>query len=389
MFDLIRSSYEHSFSRFGAVMEGVHPRENTFKVDLSNFPERPKYEEIHDFIHDTLGLQHHQVKRLQVNHAQKCVYVKCVDLKTAHRSVTEHDGRHQLEVGGKKYAVRLTMDDGSIEVKLHDLSESVNNDDIEAFLHHYGDVYGIKELLWSNNFAFRRAPSGVRVVTMKLHKHINSFVTVKGERSLVTYKNQPKFCRHCTQPLHIGTTCVKNKQLMKQKSNTENERSRTSSVCSSKSSRSSSNNRNDAPDNSNYTSVLEKSSSTQQRETNTSNNSNGSNNQIQAMTSKSKTITQQKQPLQHHKQTPSKRSGNRSSSTPVTSPPRKKQGIADEEPMGATTPVAVADESATDDNEMETVDDDEDQSEPDRKNVMLWLEWREKKLASMINKNPG
>ncbi|KAL9702239.1 hypothetical protein quinque_005757 [Culex quinquefasciatus] len=38
-------------------MTTLRPRENTFKVDLSVFPKRPSFEEIHSFVHDTMGLR--------------------------------------------------------------------------------------------------------------------------------------------------------------------------------------------------------------------------------------------------------------------------------------------------------------------------------------------
>lgn len=200
----------------GFVSMAIGPRENTFKVDLSDFPKRPTYEVIHNFIHQTIGLQHQQVQRLQINHAQKCVHVKCKDLLTAEAVVKKHNGKHELDVDGCKFAVRLTLDGGYTEVKVHDLSESVTNEEIVNFLRHYGDVHEVKELLWGQNFAYNRIPSGVRVATMTLRTHIKSFVSISGEDSLITYRNQPLSCRHCTQPLHPGSTCVENKKLTKQ-----------------------------------------------------------------------------------------------------------------------------------------------------------------------------
>ena len=115
-------------------MTSLRPRENTFKVDLSVFPKRPSFEEIHSFVHDTMGLQIDQVKRLQMNHVQNVAHVKCDTLKTAQDAVDQHNERHEIEVNKIKFKVRLQMDDASVEVKVHDLSENVRNEDIVAFL---------------------------------------------------------------------------------------------------------------------------------------------------------------------------------------------------------------------------------------------------------------
>ncbi|KAL9697573.1 hypothetical protein quinque_001014 [Culex quinquefasciatus] len=121
-------------------MTTLRPRENTFKVDLSVFPKRPSFEEIHSFVHDTMGLRIDQVKRLQMNHVQNAAHVKCDTLKTAQDAVDQHNERHEIEMNKVKYKVRLQMDDASVEVKVHDLSENVRNEEITAFLRQYGEM---------------------------------------------------------------------------------------------------------------------------------------------------------------------------------------------------------------------------------------------------------
>lgn len=203
-------------------MASVRTRENTFKVLLSTFPKRPTFEELHIFVYQTLGLRLDQVVRLQMNHAQNCVHVKCIDLKTAQDTVINHDGQHELEVNKKKYKVRLQMDDGGVEIKIHDLSENVTKEEIVAALRQYGDVLSTKELCWSENFVGKGTASGVWVVKMDLRRHIKSFITIQGEQTLVTYRNQPQTCRHCMNLSHPGSTCVENKKLLGQRVDLEN-----------------------------------------------------------------------------------------------------------------------------------------------------------------------
>lgn len=199
------------------TMSTVRSRENTFKVDLSNFLKRPSFEEMHAFVYETIGLRLDQVLRLQMNHVQNCVHVKCIDLQTAQAAVEQHNEKHELVVNGKSVKVRLTMDDGGVEVKLHDLSENVSNVEIETFLKQFGEVVSIREMVWGPNFAFKGVSSGVRVAKMILRRHIKSFVTIQGEQTLISYRNQPQTCKHCTELSHPGSTCVQNKKLLGQK----------------------------------------------------------------------------------------------------------------------------------------------------------------------------
>ena len=49
--------------------------------------------------------------------------------------------------------------------------------------------------------------NGVIVVRMALTKHIPSYVTIGGHRSLCTYEGQPPTCRQCDQPSHAAGKC--------------------------------------------------------------------------------------------------------------------------------------------------------------------------------------
>ncbi|KAL9698870.1 hypothetical protein quinque_002311 [Culex quinquefasciatus] len=198
-------------------MSQVRTRENTFKVDLSNFPKRPSIEELQKFVLVNLGLAVGQVKRFQVNHAQNCAHVKCVDLKTAQDAVAKHDGKHEMDVNKTKVKVRLVMEDGGVEVKIHDLSENVTSEEIVAFLRNYGDVLNIREVPWGESFPLRGMPSGIRVAKMVLRRHIKSFVTIQSEQTLISYRGQPQTCKHCTLTQHVGISCVENKKILNQK----------------------------------------------------------------------------------------------------------------------------------------------------------------------------
>ena len=198
-------------------MSSVRIRENTFKLCLKNFPKRPTYEEIHAFVHEKVGLEPSQVTRLQMNHSQNCVHIKCVDLKTAQDAVINHNDRHEMVVDKKRIKVRLMMDDAGVEIKIHDLSENIRNEEVAAYLKQYGEVLSVRDVVWSESFRYKGVATGVRVAKVVLRRHIKSFVTILGETTMISYRTQPQTCRHCHNQIHPGSSCVENKKLLTQK----------------------------------------------------------------------------------------------------------------------------------------------------------------------------
>lgn len=192
-------------------------RENTFRIDYAAIPKKPSYEELHHFVGTVLGLKREDVQRLQCSRYHGCAFVKASSLDVAERIVREHDGKHEMEVDKKMYPIRLWMEDGGVDVKLHDLSEDVNDDVIRAYMLQYGDILSIRELSWDSKFAFGDIPTGIRVVRMVVKKNIPSVITIDGETTCVSYTGQLHTCRHCNELAHNGVSCIQNKKLLLQK----------------------------------------------------------------------------------------------------------------------------------------------------------------------------
>lgn len=150
-------------------------RENTFRIDYAKVPKKPTYEELHHFLGVALGLKREEVLRLQCSKIHGCAFVKTCDLETAQRVVEEHDGKHIMEVDKKQYTLRMWMEDGGVDVKLHDLSEDVTDDAITAFMTAYGDIISIRESMWDEKYSFGAIPNGIRVVRMIVKKNIPSY----------------------------------------------------------------------------------------------------------------------------------------------------------------------------------------------------------------------
>lgn len=192
-------------------------RENTFRIDYANIPRKPSYEDLHDFVNVELGLKKEEVLRIQPSRTLQCAFVKVTELALAQKIVEEHDDRHETEIDGKTYKVRIRLEDGAVEVRVHDLSEDVSDEVIIEYLRSYGDVLAIREQVWDDRFTFGGIPTGVRLVKMMVKENIPSFVTIDGETTAITYYGQQQTCRHCSEYVHNGISCVQNKKLLVQK----------------------------------------------------------------------------------------------------------------------------------------------------------------------------
>lgn len=192
-------------------------RINTFRIDYSMIPKKPSFEEVHEFIATVIGLKREEVERIQCSRTHGCAFVKTTDLAIAQRVVEENDNKHEIEVEDKIYKLRIVMEDGAVEVKLHDLPEDIQEPAIVDFLSAYGEVYGLRELMWGEKFAYDGFPSGIWVAKMKVKQNIPSYVVIDGELTALSYYGQKQTCKHCQDYAHNGISCVENKKLLVQK----------------------------------------------------------------------------------------------------------------------------------------------------------------------------
>ena len=69
-------------------------RENTFRVDYSQFPRQLSHEEIHKFVGKELGLTRENVCLLQPSKRLGCTFVEVNNLELAERIVRDHDNKN-------------------------------------------------------------------------------------------------------------------------------------------------------------------------------------------------------------------------------------------------------------------------------------------------------
>ena len=100
--------------------------------------------------------------------------MKVIDLALAQRICEEHDNKHDILVDGKKYPLRITLEEGAVEVRLYDLSEDVSDQKITDYLMKYGDVIAIREQRCGADVDFPGISTGVRVAKMIVKRNIES-----------------------------------------------------------------------------------------------------------------------------------------------------------------------------------------------------------------------
>lgn len=192
-------------------------RENTFRIDFGHIPKKPTAKDIHLFVGKQLGLTQQQVKRIQYSQHIGRAFITCSDLDTAKRIVQQHRDQHEITVGKQKYILHIRMEESGTDVRIYDLSDHITDNQIIAHMSKYGEVHSIKELLWDDRFLFPGMPSGIRLLRMTLKEHIDSYITIHGEHTAVSYSGQRQTCRHCGELIHIGIPCTQNKKLLVQK----------------------------------------------------------------------------------------------------------------------------------------------------------------------------
>lgn len=189
----------------------VDPTDSTFVVNFRVLPNRPKTGDISDFLTQKLGFDLSKLKHLQIIDSR--VFVGTDSPREAQDIVQEHNLKHEVQQDGKTFRIPLSMEDGAVEVRLHEIRPRINNQQVAQRMGEYGEVLSIREDVWRDHFP--GIPNGVRLVRMKLQKPIPSYITVENERTLVTYKGQVATCKFCQRRVHYNMKCSEYARTLK------------------------------------------------------------------------------------------------------------------------------------------------------------------------------
>lgn len=182
-------------------------RKNTLIVDFAVLPKRPDAARVQKFLEQDIKLQLPDTLSIQLHNIRNCVFIEMVDGETALRYQNAHNYRHEIYCGDKGFKIPVYVEKETVTVRIHDLPPQMPHTTVLEFMQQYGTAISISRERWKHFFPGYY--NGVRVLQMKLDREIPSFLSINGEHTLVTYRNQPKTCRHCGRAAHPTQKCSK------------------------------------------------------------------------------------------------------------------------------------------------------------------------------------
>jgi len=145
---------------------------------------------------------------IQIDGIKRHVFLKFVDdiyiqniLQSTNGSA---DYRH---VTGEISIVRLDVDGmGMRRIRFANLPPDLTESSIPAALASYGEIVSIQDEIWPKAYRYNVA-KGVKVIMLKLAKHLPSQINIAGHRALPSYDGQPVKCYGCGDSGHINQAC--------------------------------------------------------------------------------------------------------------------------------------------------------------------------------------
>lgn len=183
---------------------------NSVIIDFTVVPARPKLDRVRQFIFQQMGIAMCDIKTLQTRIIKAHVIIEVASAKLAEELAYAHNLKHTVDYEGELFQIPVYTADNIKEIRVFDLPCQMPNSVIVKNLSAYGEVIFIRNDVWKDMFA--GITNGTRLVRMKLHKEIPSYVAMQGAMSFITYNGQTRTCKYCAFPLHIGQTCAQNKE---------------------------------------------------------------------------------------------------------------------------------------------------------------------------------
>lgn len=169
-----------------------------------------KYPLIYDFIADQLQLTPSDVQAIQIDLTEGKVFIELPTQQKVQEVIEEFDGRLDFVCDNKSHKVRLFVEDGGIDIKLHHLPRRMPEEWISQHMQKFGNVLNIKDEMCKSS-RFPNTPSGVKIIRMQLRRAIPSYISIRGYSTYCTYDNQVQTCRHCGNIMHKGRGCAENR----------------------------------------------------------------------------------------------------------------------------------------------------------------------------------
>jgi hypothetical protein len=183
-------------------------RHNTVvcSFDLSS-PRITAYD-IHEWIFAELPIPAHNIQMIQTDGIKRNLYIKLVDSECVYALLRETEGQavYKYPTGELLHVTIELASLGSKRIRVANLPPEVANDTLRATIAPYVTIMDIRNEKWSRAYRYI-VDNGVCQVTMVLHRHIPSHLTVAGQRILLSYEGQTAICYGCGEEGRMYQGC--------------------------------------------------------------------------------------------------------------------------------------------------------------------------------------
>lgn len=189
-------------------MNALQNRQNTLVCTFDMSSPRISAYDIHEWIHVNMKLEPTDVIMIQIDSTKRQVYLKLHDDKLVHSIIRTTTGQLKYKhPSGEVSNVTIEMaGTRTTRVRLANLPPEIGENIVRNTLHTYGEIQGITNENWTNRYRYPVA-NGIRLINMKLTKHIPSNLMMAGHRVLITYDGQPITCYGCGAEDHFYIDC--------------------------------------------------------------------------------------------------------------------------------------------------------------------------------------
>jgi len=145
---------------------------------------------------------------IQIDGIKRHVFLKFVDDTYIQNILQSTNGSAEYRhVTGQISIVRLKVADmGMRRIRIANLLPEVNERSIRAALASYREIVSIQDEIWPKAYCYKVA-NRVKVIMMKLAKHLPYQMNIERHRALPSYDGQPVTCSGCGDSGHINQAC--------------------------------------------------------------------------------------------------------------------------------------------------------------------------------------
>jgi len=101
---------------------------------------------------------------------------------------------------------------GTKRIRIAALPPEVKEATIKESLSKYGEIVNIRDEMWAAAYRYK-VFNGIRIVEIKLKRHMPSHLTIADNDVLISYDGQPPTCCRCNEPGHQQVDCPRRKRL--------------------------------------------------------------------------------------------------------------------------------------------------------------------------------